>query len=114
MPISILILACNKSAYTRRGLQSLFSSSLRPFQVVLVDNGSTDDTPKVFDEFARKAADERIDVKRLRFDQNIGAINGRNRGMDAMDGDFWVFLDNDIVVRSRSWLELLHAELQRD
>src|ERR1043165_2915593 len=99
--ISILILACNKCDYTRRGLQSLFNSSLRPFQVVLVDNGSTDDTHPVFDEFAARAASERIDVKRLRFDTNIGAIAGRNRGMEAMDGRYWVFLDNDIVVRSR-------------
>jgi glycosyltransferase involved in cell wall biosynthesis len=112
--ISILILASNKCEYTRRGLQSLFSSSLRPFQVVLVDNGSTDDTPRVFDEFERHAAGERIDVKRLRFESNIGAIAGRNRGMEAMDGRDWVFLDNDIVVRSRGWMERLRAELERD
>jgi len=112
--ISILILACNKSAYTQRGLQSLFHSSLRPFQVVLVDNGSTDDTPKVFADFAERGAREGIDVKRRRFDTNIGAIAGRNKGMEAMDGRYWVFLDNDVSVRSRGWLERLRSELERN
>jgi len=112
--VSILILACNKSTYTRRGLQSLFNSTLRPFQVVLVDNGSTDDTPQVFAEFAERAKTENIDVKCLRLDTNVGAIVGRNRGMELMDGRYWVFLDNDISVRTRGWLEQLRAELERD
>ncbi len=112
--VSILILASNKCAYTRRGLQSLFHSTLRPFQVVLVDNGSTDETPQVFDEFAARASREEISVKRLRFDANAGAIVGRNRGMELMDGRYWVFLDNDVSVRSRGWLEGLRAELERD
>jgi GT2 family glycosyltransferase len=112
--ISILILACNKCAYTRRGLQSLFHSSLRPFEVVLVDNGSTDATPDVFAEFAARAEREEISVKRLRLETNAGAIVGRNRGMELMSGANWVFLDNDVVVRSRGWLERLRAELDAD
>ena len=112
--VSILILACNKSAYTRRGLQSLFHSSLRPFQVVLIDNGSTDDTPAVFAEFAERAKTEQIDVKQHRFDTNVGAIAGRNRGMELMDGRYWVFLDNDVSVRTRGWLGRLRSELETD
>ncbi len=112
--ISILILACNKSEYTRRGLKSLFDSTLRPFQVVLVDNGSTDNTPSVFAQFAARAKTENIDVKHMRLETNVGAIAGRNRGMEMMDGRYWVFLDNDVAVRSRSWLERLRAELERD
>lgn len=114
MDISILILASNKCEYTRRGLQSLFRSSLRPFQVVLVDNGSTDDTQQVFSEFVERAKSENISVKTLRLDQNLGAIVGRNRGMELMDGQYWVFLDNDVSVRTRGWLERLSAELDQN
>jgi len=112
--ISILILAHNKSAYTRRCLDSLFVSTLRPFHVVLVDNGSSDDTPAVLDAFEARAASERIAVTRLRLDENLGAIVGRNRGMERMTGKYWVFLDNDIVIRTRSWLEKLRATLLSD
>ncbi|HEY3320484.1 MAG TPA: glycosyltransferase family 2 protein [Planctomycetota bacterium] len=112
--ISILILAHNKAAYTRRCLESLPLSTLRPFHVALVDNGSTDDTPDVLDEFEKRAAAQQISVSRLRLEQNAGAIVGRNRGMELMRGKYWVFLDNDVVVRTRSWLERLRTVLEND
>ena len=82
--------------------------------MVLVDNGSTDETPQVFDAFETRAKDECIAVRRHRFDSNAGAIVGRNRGMEMMSGQYWVFLDNDAVVRTRSWLEKLRAILEQD
>lgn len=112
--ISILILACNKSAYTRRCLTSLLDSSPLPFQIVLVDNGSSDDTPQIFADFATQAAQLNIQVKSLRLNENLGAIVGRNRGMDLMNGQYWVFLDNDVVIRSRNWLKRLRAELENN
>lgn len=111
---SILILAHNKSAYTRRCLESLPLSTLRPFEVVLVDNGSTDDTPALFDDWQKRAEAGGIVVQRLRLNSNEGAIRGRNAGMERMNGTYWVFLDNDAVVRSRSWLEKLRSVLESD
>jgi len=112
--ISILILAHNKSAYTRRCLDSLLNSSLRPFEVVLVDNGSTDDTPALFEAWQTRAESAGISVQRLRLETNVGAIDGRNAGMERMRGRYWVFLDNDAVVRSRAWLEKLRSVLESD
>jgi len=112
--ISILLLAHNKAAYTRRCLDSLLRSTFRPFQIVLADNGSTDETSSVMDTFEHRAKTDGISVERLRFDENIGAIEGRNRGMERLDGDVWVWMDNDIVVRTRSWLERLQAVLESD
>jgi O-antigen biosynthesis protein len=112
--VSILILAYNKSAYTARCLDSLLLSTLRPFQMVLVDNGSTDDTPQLIEQFSKRAAPEKITVASLRLDSNLGAIAGRNRGMELMTGKYWAFLDNDIVVRTRTWMEKLRGVLDRD
>lgn len=111
---SILILAHNKAAYTRRCLRSLFLSSLRPFHVVLVNNGSTDETAQVFTEFADAAEKDRIDVTIVTLEKNEGAIVGRNRGLEKMTGRYWALLDNDVVVRTRSWLEKLSGVLDRD
>jgi GT2 family glycosyltransferase len=110
--VSILVLAHNKAAYTRRCLDSLLRSTLRPFQVVLVDNGSTDETPEVLAAFRARAAASGLAVEAVRFGENLGAVVGRNRGMDLLTGDYWVFLDNDVVVRTRSWLERLRAVLK--
>jgi O-antigen biosynthesis protein len=112
--ISMLLLAHDKCEYSRRCLDSLFLSTLRPFQVVLVDNGSRDATPEVFDAFQQRASRENIAVSRLRFDDNVGAIVGRNCGMEMMTGRYWVFLDNDVTVRTRSWLEKLLAVLDAE
>jgi glycosyltransferase involved in cell wall biosynthesis len=86
-------------------VESLLHSTLRPFEVVLVDNGSTDETPALFDGWQKSAEASGIAVQRLRRDSNTGAIDGRNAGMERMRGRYWVFLDNDAVVRSRAWLE---------
>lgn len=112
--VSILILAHNKAEYTRRCLAGLLQSTLRPFQVVLVNNGSTDGTERTFEEFRRRGAEEGLDVEILLLPQNMGAIVGRNRGMELLKGDYWVLLDNDAVVRTRSWLEKLRGVLQGD
>lgn len=112
--VSVLILAHNKAAYTHRTLEALLRSSLRPFQVVLVDNGSTDETPGVFAAFQAKARTENLAVETLAFKENLGAVVARNRGMERMNGAYWVFLDNDVSVRTRGWLEKLRAVLQAD
>ncbi len=109
--ISVLVLAHNKSAYTRRCLYSLLHSTRPPEQIVMVDNGSTDDTPEVLDDFSRVASERGICIDRLRFEENIGAIEGRNRGCARLTGAFHVWMDNDIVVRSRSWIERLRSAL---
>lgn len=112
--VSILILAHDKAAYTRRCLDSLLLSTLRPFQVVLVDNGSTDETPDLFADFRRLAQTENIGVEILRLKENVGAVVGRNRALKLLDGAYHVFMDNDTVVRTRSWLEKLRAVLRKD
>ncbi|MGD0093009.1 MAG: glycosyltransferase [Planctomycetota bacterium] len=49
-----------------------------------------------------------------RFEKNAGAIAGRNSGLELLSGRYWVFLDNDVVVRTRSWLERLRAALESE
>ncbi|MCW8132777.1 MAG: glycosyltransferase family 2 protein [Planctomycetota bacterium] len=112
--VSILVLAHNKAAYTTRCLQALRASSLRPFSVVLVNNGSTDETAQVFETFKAQGAADGIGVEIVTLATNTGAIVGRNQGMERLKGDYWVFLDNDAVLCTRSWLQKLRAVLQGD
>jgi GT2 family glycosyltransferase len=109
---AILILAHNKVAYTRRCLDSIPSSTAQDLQIVLVDNGSQDETPELFATF--RAQYPKYQVEILTLPENRGAIVGRNLGMAQLRGEYWVFMDNDIVVRSGGWLEGLAERLQSD
>jgi GT2 family glycosyltransferase len=111
--ISILVLALNKVMYSRRCLESLLSMAYRPLELVLVDNGSTDGTPDYFREVKRRAESAGIRVRMRRNESNVGAVTGRNQGLEQVTGEFVVFMDNDVVVRTRSWAERMLREFQR-
>ena len=112
--VSVVVLAHNKADYTRRCFDGLARSTYRPLDVVAIDNGSTDDTPALFASFAERAAETGIRFRPTRLDENAGAVTGRNLALRKVEGDYVVFLDNDVVPRTLSWLERLQAALEHD
>ncbi len=111
---SIIMLAHNKSRHTRLALTALLETNWNRVQVILVDNGSTDNTRTVFHDFEDHAHERGWTADLLLFDENIGAVAGRNRAMEMMQGELIVFMDNDIVVGMRSWLRRLARILAAD
>ncbi len=103
--VSVILLVHNKAGYTERCLRGLLATAYRPFEIVIVDNGSTDSTAALLDDFQERFERRRIGVARLRFDENIGAVAGRNQAMSRAGGQFIVFLDNDVVPRTLSWMD---------
>jgi O-antigen biosynthesis protein len=112
--VSILVLAHNKRRYTERALAALLESQGARFEAVLADNGSTDETPRVFERFAAAARDRGWQAKVLRFETNLGAVEGRNRALRETSGDYIALCDNDVVVGRRRWAEVLIARLRAD
>ena len=112
--ISVIVLSHNKAEYTRRCFDGLLASAYRPLEIVALDNGSTDATPQLYAELAPRAAQAGIAFRPERSEHNAGAVTGRNRALARARGDYIVFLDNDVVPRTRSWLERLRAELDSD
>lgn len=110
--VSLIVLNHDKAAYSKACLHSLLASTWRPLEVVAVDNGSTDETPAVLDAFVREAAAQGVECQVLRNDTNVGAVIGRNQAMQAARGEVFAFIDNDVVVRHRDWLEKLHRVLK--
>jgi GT2 family glycosyltransferase len=110
--VSLVVLHHDKAAYSRACLGSLLCSSQRPLQIVNVDNGSRDDTPRVLDECELEAHKAGIQTHRLRFEHNIGAIRGRNEALRVCEGEFVAFLDNDTLVAQSDWLERLVGFLE--
>ena len=114
MELSVIILNANKAAYTAMLLDSLLDSTGGPFEFILVDNGSRDATPQVLADFVPRAAAAGHAARILTFETNRGAIVGRNEAMAVAGGQWFAFLDNDLVVRDVDWAERLLALLRAE
>lgn len=112
MSFSVVILHHDKAAYSRACLQSVLHTAARPLQIINVDNGSRDETGSLLDSFAAEAKQRDIEVQTLRFETNIGAVQGRNEALKVATGDYVAFLDNDTVLSQADWLEKLAAFLE--
>ncbi len=86
--VSVIIPLYNKSQYVRRALESVFAQSYEDFEVVVVDDGSTDDGP----EQVRQYTDSRLT---LVHQANAGPGAARNRGISESKGELLTFLDAD-------------------
>lgn len=91
MPLfSIIIPTFNRSADLRRSLESLCQQTCSDFEVLVCDDGSTDDSAQVANEFAT-----RLDLKYLWAENWGGPARPRNRGIAASTGAWLCFLDSD-------------------
>jgi GT2 family glycosyltransferase len=112
--ISLIILCHNKLAVTQRCLRALVQHSLvpGPWELIVVDNGSTDGTGAwLTGELSRLATRHNLTVRVLTNERNAGCSTARNQAVAAARGDVLVFLDNDVAPRTRDWLPRLVAEL---
>jgi glycosyltransferase involved in cell wall biosynthesis len=100
--VSVVIPAYNASATIAEAVTSARFQTLRPAEIIVVDDGSTDDTVE------RVEALIGPDLKLIRHTTNRGGAAARNRGVDAASGDLVAFLDADDL-----W-SLDKLELQRE
>jgi len=112
--ISIIVLHHNKFAYSHACLESLLLCDARPLEIINVDNGSRDETAQLLRDWHTRAREIGIESQALSFEENIGAIRGRNEAMKVARGEFVVFLDNDTLVAQRDWLDKMRDFLNED
>lgn len=94
MSISIIIPAYNAADFLRRSVDSVISQEYENYQVIIVDDGSTDQTAAIADQLA--AENDRIQVIHQR---NGGVSAARNAGLASAAGDYVLFLDADDALR---------------
>jgi glycosyltransferase involved in cell wall biosynthesis len=85
--VSVIIPTYNRQAYVREAIESVLSQTYSPFELLVVDDGSTDDTPALL-----KAYQGRIKVLRQ---SNHGVSAARNLGIRSARGAFIALLDSD-------------------
>ncbi len=94
--ISIIIPVYNAEKYLKRCIDSIIAQTYSDWELILVDDGSTDSSGKICDEYASQ--DKRITVCHI---QNGGPSRARNIGVDKSKGDYIFFVDAD------DWIEPL-------
>lgn len=93
--VSIVIPAYNREKRVRDTLDSVWRQTYRPIEVILVDDGSTDDTEPVVRDWADRHSEDPLFETRLLTQDNQGAPVARNRGLKVAEGRFIQFLDSD-------------------
>ena len=88
--ISLVIPVYNTEKYLEQCLDSVLAQTFTDFEVICVDDGSTDKSIKILSEYQKK--DSRIKVV---FEAHKGVGNARNVGLKMATGDFIQFLDSD-------------------
>ncbi|MDO8445573.1 MAG: glycosyltransferase family 2 protein [Deltaproteobacteria bacterium] len=97
--VSIIIVNWNGKMFLERNLSSVFSQTFQQFEVILVDNGSTDWSV----EFVRLHFPDVIIIENK---ENLGFAKGNNQGIRAAKGKYIATLNNDTVV-DKEWLSNL-------
>ncbi len=112
---TIIVVNYNKLPYTRLCLESMLAAEPVPKQIVAIDNGSTDGTAEYLrHEFPVVAAREGVKFALVCNSGNVGACTARNQGLALAEGRYIGFMDNDVCVRTRRWLEILARVLESD
>lgn len=108
---SIVILAHNGVRFTQYCLESLLASPTKPRELFLVDNASTDRTPELIAEAEPRFLETGVRFVTWRNSENKGCSLARNEAWERATSTYTVFLDNDVAVCTRDWLQRLVGKM---
>ncbi len=91
--VSVIVPIFKVEKYLDRCISSILNQTYKNLEIILVDDGSPDNCPKLCDEYARQ--DKRV---RVIHKENGGLSDARNAGIDIATGDFLTFIDSDDCV----------------
>ena len=105
--ISIIVPAYNRADEIEEFLSSFEKQSVKNFEVIIVDDGSTDNLKEVIEKYQKK-----LQINYY-FQQNRGPGSARNLGMSKANGDIFVFIDSDCTV-PKNYIENLQNHLSQN
>ncbi len=100
--LSVIVPIYNSEKYLPRCIDSILHQKYTNVEVILVDDGSTDRSGEICDEFARK------DMRVVTYhNENQGSVAARNFGADAAKGELLTFVDSDDWIEEDMYCELM-------
>lgn len=105
--ISVIVPIYNVEEYLSTCIESILNQTYKDLEILLIDDGSTDNSGKICDEYAKQ--DHRcIVIHQL----NKGEAEARNTGLDHATGEYISFIDGDDYIHPQMF-EILHEALQK-
>lgn len=99
--ISLIMPVYNVEKYLRKSIESVLNQTFKDFELIIINDGSTDSSRKICEEYAKN--DNRIKLINI---ENAGLANARNKGIDIAKGDYIGFIDSDDFIESNMYEEL--------
>lgn len=106
--VSVLIPCFNVEKYVESSLNNVITQTYKNLEILVIDDGSTDNTRSILDQFAKK--DQRINVVYNK--ENKGLIKSLNKGIDLAKGEYIARTDADDLVE-KNWIEELIYILEK-
>jgi GT2 family glycosyltransferase len=103
------MLTYNQIEDTRNCVESLIKNTMPDYELVFVDNGSTDETR----QYLEQLKSSRKNIKLIFNDSNLGFAKANNQGMRIAEGDYILLLNNDVIL-TEGWLERLICCAEND
>ena len=102
--ISVIVPVYNVAAWVEQCLDSIAGQTFTDFECIIIDDGSTDESPAIVDRFASR--DQRFTVIHQ---ENRGLSGARNAGMEMARGEYFAFVDSDDFIHPEMLEKLLGA-----
>lgn len=106
--ISIIVPVYNVEKYLKRCVDSILNQTFKDFELILVDDGSTDTSGEICDEYS--GIDNRVVVVHKK---NGGLSNARNNGIDMASGEYLGFIDSDDYIE-KDMYEVLYNDITKN
>lgn len=105
--LSVIVPVYNTEKYLRKCIDSILAQTFTDFELILVDDGSTDKSGAICDEYAR--CDHRI---RVVHQENAGVTRARKAGVALSKGDYVTYVDSDDWIDSNTYSNIMfHIEM---
>ena len=98
MILSVVVPVYNVQAYLRQCIDSILGQTFQEIEIILVDDGSTDESAVICDEYAE--ADPRVKVFHQK---NTGLVGARKKGVELSSSTYITFVDSDDFIEKESY-----------
>lgn len=105
--VSIIVPVYNVEAYVQRCIDSILAQTYRDIEVIIIDDGSTDDSGLICDKYLLN--DNRV---RVIHQNNKGVSEARNKGIECASGNFLMFVDSDDFIATNC-VEIMTVAVQQ-
>lgn len=106
--VSVIVPAYNEENHIKACLDSIISNDLKEIEIIVINDGSTDSTSKILEEYKNK-----YDIIKVIEKENEGQGSARNIGIDLAKGEFLTFVDADDEIHN-NMLSKMHEKLQKE